>query len=181
MERTKPQFDYLNFVYGIGAAVVIVGAIAKFLDWKYADEIFISGLATEVIVFLFSAFRFKKKSNDKYKWEKVFPGILEGSDEEFKPYDQVGLNNDVVKRNTAYLDTKLNQMEDNIDRLNDIFSQLTRSIEGMNSSIKKLEDANSGYEGQMTELKKNLGTMNDFYTDFNEVMVYKNKQEGQKK
>ena len=179
MERTKPQFDYLNFVYGIGAAVVILGAIAKFLDWKYADEIFISGLATEVVVFLVSAFRFKKKK-DQYKWEKVFPGILEGTDEEFKPYDQVGLNNDIVKRNTAYLEDKLSQMENNIDRLNDIFSQLTHSIEGMNTSIKKLEDANSGYEGQMKELKKNLGSMNDFYTDFNEVMVYKNKKETKK-
>lgn len=180
MERTKPQFDYLNFVYGIGAAVVILGAIAKFLDWKYADEIFISGLATEVIVFLVSAFRFKKK-NSKYKWEKVFPGILEGTDEEFKPYEQVSLNNDIVKKNTDYLETKLNQMEGNIDKLNDIFSQLTHSIEGMNTSIKKLEDANNGYEGQMKELKRNLGNMNDFYTDFNEVMVYRNKKDKQEK
>ena len=179
MERTRPQFDYLNFVYGVGAAIVILGAIAKFLDWKYADEIFISGLATEVVVFVVSAFRFKNKKNE-YKWEKVFPGILEGSEEEFKTYDQVGMNNEIVKRNTDYLETKLSQMEGNIDKLNDIFTQLAHSIDSMNTSIKKLEDANNGYEGQMKELKKNLATMNDFYTDFNEVMVYKNKQ-GEKK
>lgn len=179
MERTKPEFDFLNFIYGIGAAVVIAGAIAKFLDWKYADELFISGLATEVIVFVISAFRFKKRES-KYKWEKVFPGILDEGEEDFKTYDQVGMNNEIVKRNTAYLENKLNQMEENIDKLNDIFSQLTKSIEGMNTSIKKLEDANNGYEGQMKQLKKNLGTMNDFYTDFNEVMVYKNKTSKEK-
>lgn len=180
MERTKPQFDFLNFVYGVGAAIVILGAIAKFLDWKYADEIFITGLATEVVVFIISAFKFKKKKND-YKWEKVFPGILEGTEEEFKTYDQVGVNNEIVKKNTAYLESKLTQMEDNIDKLNDIFLQLAKSVEGMNSSIQKLEDANNGYEGQMKELKKNLGTMNDFYTDFTEVMVYKNKKDKQEK
>ncbi len=180
MERTKPQFDFLNFVYGVGAAVVILGAIAKFLDWRYADEIFITGLGTEVMVFIVSSFRFKSKKNE-YKWEKVFPGILEGSDEEFKAYDQVGMNNEIVKRNTDYLESKLTQMEENIDKLNDVFSLLTRSIEGMNTGIKKLEDANNGYEGQMTELKKNLSRMNDFYTDFNEVMVYKNKKEEVKK
>ena len=180
MERTKPQFDYLNFVYGVGAAVVILGAIAKFLDWKYADEVFITGLATEVMVFIVSSFKFKSKKNE-YKWEKVFPGILEGSDDEFKTYDQVGMNNEIVKRNTAYLESKLTLMEENIDKLNDIFSTLSRSIDGMNTSVKKLEDANNGYEGQMKELKKNLGTMNDFYTDFNEVMVYKNKKSEEKK
>lgn len=180
MERTKPQFDFLNFVYGVGAAIVILGAIAKFLDWKYADEIFITGLATEVVVFIISAFKFKKKKND-YKWEKVFPGILEGTEEEFKTYDQVGVNNEIVKKNTAYLESKLTQMEENIDKLNDIFLQLAKSVEGMNSSIQKLEDANNGYEGQMKELKKNLGTMNDFYTDFTEVMVYKNKKDKQEK
>jgi gliding motility-associated protein GldL len=180
MERTKPRFDYLNFVYGVGAAVVILGAIAKFLDWKYADEIFIAGLATEVVVFIISSFRFKRKRNE-YKWEKVFPGILDEGTDDFKVYDQVGMNNEIVKRNTDYLENKLSQMEENIDKLNDIFSQLTRSIEGMNTSIKKLEDANNGYEGQMKELKKNLGTMNDFYTDFNEVMVYKNRKAEEKK
>lgn len=175
MERVKPRFDFLNFVYGVGAAVVILGAIAKFLDWKYADEIFIAGLATEVVVFVVSSFRFKNSRKD-YKWERVFPGILDENEGDFKTYDQVGMNNEIVKRNTDYLESKLGQMEENIDKLNNIFSQLTHSIESMNTSIKKLEDANNGYEGQMKELKKNLSSMNDFYTDFNEVMGNRNKR-----
>jgi hypothetical protein len=175
MERVKPKFDFLNFVYGIGAAIVIMGAMAKFLDWTYADEIFIIGLGTEVIVFVISSFRFKSKSKD-YKWEKVFPGVLDENEEDLQIFDQVGLNNEIVKRNTNYLESKLELMEQNIDKLNDIFGQLTRSVEGMNTSIQKLEDANNGYEGQMKELKRNLSSVNEFYTDFNEVMVMRNKK-----
>ncbi|KAB2915630.1 MAG: gliding motility protein GldL [Bacteroidetes bacterium] len=175
MERVKPKFDFLNFVYGVGAAIVILGAMAKFMDWNYADEIFIIGLGTEVLVFLISSFRFTSKPN-KYKWEKVFPGILDETEEDVQIYDQVGLNNEMVKRNSAYLETKLEQMEQNIDKLSDIFTQLTRSVEGMNTSIKKLEDANNGYELQMKELKRNLGSINEFYNDFNEVMVMRNKR-----
>lgn len=170
MERAKAKFDFLNFVYGVGAAIVITGAMAKFMDWRYADEVFIIGLATEILVFVFSSFRFQSNRKD-YKWERVFPGILDESEADFQTYDQVGLNNDIVKRNTDYLESKLQQMEENVDRLNDTFIQLARSIEGMNNSIKKIEDANNGYEIQMKELKKNLTGINDFYNDFNEVMV----------
>lgn len=175
MEREKPTFDFINFVYGVGAAIVITGAMTKFLDWKYADEIFVIGLATEVVVFLVSSFRLKK-NHKEYKWEKVFPGILDETDEDFRTYDTVGVNNEIVKRNTAYLETKLAQMEQNVDKLNGVFMQLTNSLESINTSVKKIEDANNGYELQMKELKKNLGIMNEFYNDFNEVMVYKNKK-----
>lgn len=173
MERAKAKFDFLNFVYGVGAAIVITGAMAKFLDWRYADEIFIIGLGTEIMVFVVSSFRFHNRRKE-YKWEKVFPGILDDSEGDFQVYDQVGMNTELIKKNTDYLETKMAQMEENIDRLNDVFGQLARSAEAMNNSIKKLEDANNGYELQMRELKKNLNTVNDFYNDFNEVMVYRN-------
>lgn len=175
MERKTARFDYLNFVYGIGAAIVITGAMAKFLEWMYADEIFIIGLSTEILVFIISAFRFRRR-NTEYKWEKVFPGILDEKTAEVQTFDQVGMNNDILKRNAAYLEDKLALMEDNIDRLNETFAQLTRSIEVMNTGIKKLEDANAGYEGQMKELKRNLTSVNEFYNDFNEVMVMRNRK-----
>jgi len=40
MENDKPKFDYINFVYGGGAAVILVAAMFKFLGWDYANEIF---------------------------------------------------------------------------------------------------------------------------------------------
>lgn len=178
MERNKPRFDFVNFVYGIGAAIVIIGAIAKFLDWNYADEMFIGGLATEAVVFIISSFRFNKPGKD-YKWEKVFPGIIEDSEESIEVFEKGGMNNESLQRNTEMLENKMRQMEENLTKFNEVFSQLTRSVEGMNTSIKKLEDANMGYEGQMKELKRNLNNINNFYNDFSEVMIYK-KKDGEK-
>ena len=43
-------------MYGIGAAVVIVGALFKINHYPYASEMLIIGLGTEAIIFFFSAF-----------------------------------------------------------------------------------------------------------------------------
>jgi hypothetical protein len=67
------QFDYLNFFYGIGAAVVLLAAMFKFSGVEYADTIFLTGICVEVLVFLVSAFRYKEED---YRWERVFPDLL---------------------------------------------------------------------------------------------------------
>ena len=43
-------------VYGIGAAVVIVGALFKILHLNGADEMLMIGLTTEAVIFFLSAF-----------------------------------------------------------------------------------------------------------------------------
>ncbi|MFZ1695107.1 MAG: gliding motility protein GldL, partial [Flavobacteriales bacterium] len=43
-------------LYGLGAAVVIVGALFKIQHWPLADLFLILGLSTEAIIFFFSAF-----------------------------------------------------------------------------------------------------------------------------
>ena len=43
-------------LYGIGAAVVIVGALFKIQHWPMASLLLIVGLTTEAIIFFFSAF-----------------------------------------------------------------------------------------------------------------------------
>jgi len=43
-------------IYGIGAAVVILGAMFKILDWQGANIMIGVGLTTEAIIFFLSAF-----------------------------------------------------------------------------------------------------------------------------
>jgi gliding motility-associated protein GldL len=43
-------------VYGIGAAIVIIGALFKILHLKFANELLIVGLTTEALIFLLSSF-----------------------------------------------------------------------------------------------------------------------------
>jgi gliding motility-associated protein GldL len=78
--KSKGRLDAITFIYGFGAAVVLVGAMFKFLGWQFANELFIVGLSIEAIVFLISAF--ERKTDDKeYNWENVFPQLQkEGAD-----------------------------------------------------------------------------------------------------
>src|SRR5687767_11768363 len=61
-------------VYGIGAAVVIVGALFKIMHWPLADIMLIAGLGTEALIFLASAFQKPHKDPD---WAKVYPQLAE--------------------------------------------------------------------------------------------------------
>jgi gliding motility-associated protein GldL len=61
-------------IYGIGAAVVILGAMFKILDWTGANLMIGVGLTTEALIFLFSAFEPQHKEVD---WTKVYPELAE--------------------------------------------------------------------------------------------------------
>ena len=61
-------------VYGIGAAVVIVGAMFKILHFPGAAAMLGIGLTTEAIIFFLSAFEPKHAELD---WTKVYPELAE--------------------------------------------------------------------------------------------------------
>jgi gliding motility-associated protein GldL len=64
-------------IYGIGAAVVIVGALFKIEHWAGADLMLIVGLSTEAVIFFLSAFQPAHKEHD---WSLVYPELNEGYD-----------------------------------------------------------------------------------------------------
>ncbi|MBI3219037.1 MAG: gliding motility protein GldL [Bacteroidetes bacterium] len=80
MAKKKGGFVDLLFttimpkVYGIGAAVVIVGALFKIQHWEGANEMLILGLGTEAIIFFLSSFEPKHAEAD---WSKVYPELAE--------------------------------------------------------------------------------------------------------
>lgn len=64
-------------IYGIGAAVVIIGALFKILHWKGADIMLMVGLGTEAVIFFLSAFQPHQAETD---WSLVYPELSEGYD-----------------------------------------------------------------------------------------------------
>ncbi|GAB2948235.1 hypothetical protein GCM10027048_11400 [Hymenobacter coalescens] len=67
----------MPMIYGIGAAVVIVGALFKIEHWPGADIMLIVGLSVEAFIFLMSAFQPQHKEPD---WALVYPQLSEGYD-----------------------------------------------------------------------------------------------------
>ena len=50
--------NFMAKLYGIGAAVVILGAMFKIMHWEGANFMLVAGLTTEAVIFFFSAFGF---------------------------------------------------------------------------------------------------------------------------
>jgi len=59
-------------VYGIGAAVVIIGALFKIIHLPGANELLVVGLTTEALIFFLSAF---EKPHEEYDWTLVYPEL----------------------------------------------------------------------------------------------------------
>jgi gliding motility-associated protein GldL len=77
---TKKWKLFMAKLYGIGAAVVIVGAMFKIMHWPGAGAMLVGGLSTEAVIFFFSAF---EPLHEDPKWELVYPELALAHDEEF--------------------------------------------------------------------------------------------------
>ena len=71
-------------IYGIGAAVVILGAMFKILDWQFANLMIGVGLTTEAIIFFLSSFEPRQEEMD---WSKIYPEMAEGATKRSKGDD----------------------------------------------------------------------------------------------
>ncbi len=62
-----------NMIYGLGAAIVIIGALFKIQHWPYGSLILTIGMIVEALVFTYSAF--EKQAGD-LDWSLVYPELV---------------------------------------------------------------------------------------------------------
>lgn len=70
--ESKTGKNIMSKAYGIGASVVIVGALFKIMHWKGADAMLIIGMGVEAVIFLISAFEPPHQEPD---WTLVYPEL----------------------------------------------------------------------------------------------------------
>ena len=70
--ESKGFKSFMGKAYGLGAAVVIVGALFKITHWKGADLMLTIGLLTEAAIFTISAF---EKPHQEPDWTLVYPEL----------------------------------------------------------------------------------------------------------
>jgi len=125
----KGKLSTMNMVYGLGAAVVIVGALFKIQHWPLGSEILTLGMIVEAIVFTVSAF---EKQQAELDWSLVYPELAGGEAKERKsktkeePKDAEGL---------------LSKKLDNLLKEAKIDAELMNSL---GNSIKNFEGAAKG-------------------------------------
>ncbi|MDL2223866.1 gliding motility protein GldL [Bacteroidales bacterium OttesenSCG-928-M06] len=85
---------FFQFFYNFGAAIVVIGALAKITHWPWGlgNILLYVGLITESLVFLIAAF---DKPAKEWLWNRVFP-ILDSGDESDRPEFNGGNGGTVV-------------------------------------------------------------------------------------
>jgi gliding motility-associated protein GldL len=149
----------MNFAYGMGAAVVIIGALFKIQHWTGASAMLIIGLGVEAFIFALSAFDAPDVDLD---WSLVYPELAGGMAKEKAkkedPKDAQGL-----------LSQKLDAMlkEAKID--GDLMASLGNSIknfEGAAKAISPTVDSMAGqrkYAEEMGKAATQMEALNGLY------------------
>ncbi len=83
--KTKRWKTFMGYVYGWGAAVVMIGALFKLEHWKFSGVFLATGLITEAFIFFLSAFEPPLEIPD---WSKVYPELSE--DYELDNFEESG-------------------------------------------------------------------------------------------
>ncbi|MBK0370414.1 type IX secretion system motor protein PorL/GldL [Flavobacterium agrisoli] len=155
----------MNFAYGMGAAVVIIGALFKITHFEIGPltgTLMLSiGLVTEALIFALSAF---EPVDDEYDWTLVYPELANGEKKERvkkvveTPADAQGL-----------LSQKLDAMLKDAKIDGELMASLGNSIknfEGAAKSISPTVDAMAGqkkYAEEMSLAAAQMESLNSLY------------------
>jgi gliding motility-associated protein GldL len=149
----------MNFAYGMGAAVVIIGALFKIQHWTGASLMLIVGLSVEALIFGLSAFDPVDKELD---WSLVYPELAGGEAKE------KGKKED-AKDAQGILSQKLDAMlkEAKIDgQLMESLGNSIKNFEGAAKALSPTVDSIAGqkkYAEEMAKAATQLETLNGLY------------------
>ena len=76
--ESKAYKNIMKYVYGWGAAVVLMGALFKIMHWPGAGPMLIAGMGTEVLIFFLSAF---EPLHEEVDWTLVYPELAGMTDD----------------------------------------------------------------------------------------------------
>ena len=178
--KTK-GFKYLkNLIIGVGAAVVLMGALFKLESWPGASLMLTIGLGTEAFIFLFLGLIGPEPD---YYWDKLYPGLADYHST-IAPLtagevDEIGkpLNGEVVENQLGGMLTELQGMSKSLSSLKALqevdFSGTSEQIKSMNNFYTKLNEAmadlsdsledTKAYRTKIADLNQNLSGLNNVY------------------
>lgn len=149
----------MNMVYGLGAAVVIVGALFKIMHWPYGDLMLIIGLVTEAGVFVVSAF---EPVDSELDWSKVYPELA--GEESYNSVTETQ-----SEEEKGLLSQKLDAMlkEAKIDSsLMESLGESIKSFEGAAKNLKPTTDSMNSqkkYSEELSLAAAQMESLNNLY------------------
>ncbi|MBV6643896.1 MAG: gliding motility protein GldL [Cyclobacteriaceae bacterium] len=154
-------------IYGIGAAIVIVGAMFKILHLPGAGPMLGIGLTTEAVIFFLSAFEPKHKDPD---WAKVYPELADDYD---GPSAPKRVTSSAPQGTSAQLDKVLADAKVGPELISSL-GQGMKTLADSANKMSKLGDASvatNEYANNVRTASKTLVDMNKSYNVSMEAMT----------
>lgn len=155
----------MNFAYGMGAAVVIVGALFKITHIEFGpvtgNLMLTIGLVVEAAIFALSAF---ESVDDDYKWELVYPHLKGG-----KPVAANRPTTETASEAQGLLSQKLDAMLKNAKIDGELMSSLGNSIKNFESAAKGIAPtvdsiaSTKKYSEELTLAAAQMESLNSLY------------------
>ncbi|SRR5680860_819618 len=165
MAQSKSTKKLFNMAYGLGASVVIIGALFKILHWEIGPLtgglLLAVGLITEALIFAISAF---EPVDDELDWALVYPELAGGA-------TSLGKTNEAaeMKEAEASLSAKLDNLlkEAGVDaNLMESLGSSIRNFEGAAKGIAPTVDAMEStrkYSDEMVQAAAQMESLNSLY------------------
>jgi len=143
-------------MYGIGASVVIIGAMFKINHYPGASEMLVVGLSTEAIIFFFSAFEPPHEDPD---WSLVYPELATPADGPKPPTRQ--LDDMLAKANIN--EDLLGRLGDGMRHLGDQAEKMGKAAD-LGAAAQDYSDSLSEATSRVKELAGNYATVSESLT-----------------
>lgn len=158
----------MGMVYGIGAAIVIVGALFKILHWPGANEMLMVGLLTEAAIFFISAF---EKPHEEPDWTLVYPELAGmHEDGHVGPKDRKKASKDSVSQ-------ELDKMLEEAKVGPELIESLGSSLKALSDNTSKLADitdasvATNDYVSNLKGASKSMESLSESYIKASESIT----------
>jgi len=148
--------NFMAKLYGIGAAVVIMGALFKIIHLKGADLMLIIGLTTEAVIFAISAFEAQPK---EYDWTLAYPE-LENEPAKEKKNRRTGGGTVTQELDRMLEEAKIGP--ELLDSLSAGMRKLSETAAALNTST-DAAGATAAYSQQLGAAAKNMEALNALY------------------
>ena len=166
---SKGYKNLMKYVYGYGAAIVIVGALFKIQHWPGADIMLIAGLSTEAVIFGLSAM---EPLHAEPNWAVYYPYLLpenerpQGQDLSLfpKPHEiggGSGSGTDSAEMVAEMMEkAKIDQAL--LDRLGNAMRDLSHNAEQL-KSVSSAASATDSYVASLEEASAKMSTLTASY------------------
>ncbi|HPL04944.1 MAG TPA: gliding motility protein GldL [Bacteroidales bacterium] len=157
---SKGWKKFMGFIYGWGAAIVMVGALFKIEHLPGATIMLTVGLLTEALIFFLSAF---EPPHVEYDWGLVYPE-LDGIEENLNVLDKKA----AISSKKSALE-KFDAMIENAEITPELFEKLGHGLQNLNNTAEKLQDvsdatvATNNYVANFEKAAEKVSSFADAY------------------